>query len=78
MRPGGPRGTMLYALEHVVEGDTVSEVLRYVEMSPEDLTQRFRRAVEEGVRQGRVSFQESKQLLELFKSGLDGYTYLES
>ena len=67
-----------YKLEHVVEGDTVSEVLRYVEMSPEDLTQRFRKAVEEGVRQGRLSFQESKQLLGLYKSGLDGYTYLES
>ncbi len=67
-----------YNLEHVVEGDTVSEVLRYVEMSPEDLTQRFRRAVEEGVRQGRISFPESKQLLGLYKTGLDGYTYLEN
>ena len=67
-----------YKLEHVVEGDTVSEVLRYVEMSPEDLTQRFRKAVEEGVRENRLSFQESKQLLGLYKSGLDGYTYLES
>ena len=67
-----------YNLEHVVEGDTVSEVLRYVEMSPEDLTQRFRRAAEEGVRQGRLSLQESKQLLGLYKSGLDGYTYLEN
>jgi arginine decarboxylase-like protein len=38
----------------------------------------MRRAAEEGVRSGRISFQESKQLLELYKSGLDGYTYLES
>lgn len=67
-----------YSLEHFVEGDTVSEVMRYVEMSPEDLLQRMRRASEEGVRSGRISFQESKQLLELYKSGLDGYTYLES
>jgi arginine decarboxylase len=66
-----------YELEHFVEGDTVSEVLRYVEMSPEDLLQRMRRAVEDGVRRGMLSLQESKQLLELYKSGLDGYTYLE-
>jgi len=66
-----------YELEHFVEGDTVSEVLRYVEMSPEDLLQRMRRSVEDGVRRGVISLQESKQLLELYKTGLDGYTYLE-
>jgi arginine decarboxylase len=66
-----------YVLEHVVEGDTVEEVLRYVEMSGEDLMQRMRRSVEAGVRKGTLSFQQSKQLLELYKLGLDGYTYLE-
>jgi arginine decarboxylase len=66
-----------YALEHVVEGDTVAEVLRYVEMSGEDLMQRMRRAVEGGVRRGTITFQDSKHILELYKLGLDGYTYLE-
>jgi arginine decarboxylase len=67
-----------YVLDHVVQGDSVSEVLRYVEFGPEVLLERMRRAVEAAVRRGELSFKESKQLIELYKTGLDGYTYLES
>jgi arginine decarboxylase len=67
-----------YVLDHVVEGDTVAEVLQYVEFNVEDLTRQMRQTVEAGVRDGRVTLEQSKQLLQLFKGGLDGYTYLES
>jgi arginine decarboxylase len=67
-----------YELDNVVQGDTVSEVLRYVQFGPEDLLEHMRRAVEASVRRGELSFKESKQLLELYRLGLDGYTYLEN
>ena len=66
-----------YALEHVVEGDTVAEVLHYVQFGAEDLMRRMRQSVEGCVRKGTVTFEESKALLEAFKRGIEGYTYLE-
>ncbi len=44
-----------YRVEHVVEGDSVTEVLSYVQYSKEDLVARVRRAVENAVREKRLS-----------------------
>jgi arginine decarboxylase len=67
-----------YDLAHVVEGDRVSEVLHYVQFQAEDLANRVRASLEAAVRRGEVGLSESKQLLRLFREGLEGYTYLES
>jgi len=65
-----------YVIEHVVKGDTVKEVLHYVQCSPQDLIDRLRRSVETAVRQGLISLEESGQFLEKYERGLEGYTYL--
>ncbi len=64
-------------VETVVKGDTVTEVLNYVQYSAEKLTDRVRKDVERAVRQGKISVTESRQFLRFYESGLEGYTYLE-
>jgi arginine decarboxylase len=66
-----------YFVDHVVTGDTVQEVLHYVQFSTEDLLDRMRRTVERAVRQKLITFQESAEMLRRFERGLKGYTYLE-
>jgi arginine decarboxylase len=61
----------------VIKGDTVRKVLDYVQYSAEELTARLRKDVERAVRSGKISLNESKQLLRFYEQGLDGYTYLE-
>jgi arginine decarboxylase len=65
-----------YRVEHVVVGDTVSEVLSYVEFERRDLIRRVRRACEEAVWAKKISLEETALLLKRYESGLDSYTYL--
>ena len=64
-------------LDAVIKGDTVREVLDYVQYSAEELTARMRKDVERAVRSGKISLEESRQMLGFYESGLEGYTYLE-
>ncbi|MEI6790251.1 MAG: arginine decarboxylase, partial [Myxococcaceae bacterium] len=66
-----------YRLDHVVQGDTVSEVLSYVEYDRLDLLKRVRNMAETAVRDGRMTFEESAKLMRRYEEGLSGYTYLE-
>jgi len=66
-----------YRIDHVVAGDTVTDVLKYVSYSKEDLMARVRRAAEVAVRQKRMTIEETRQLLKMYDEGLAGYTYLE-
>jgi arginine decarboxylase len=64
-------------LDRVVEGDTVQEVLNYVQFSAEDLLADWRRDVKAAEREGRLDSEEADRLLRFYEDGLDGYTYLE-
>ncbi len=64
-------------LDAVVKGDTVREVLAYVQYAADELTARLRKDVERAVRAGKITLNESRQLLRFYESGLEGYTYLE-
>ncbi len=64
-------------LDEVVKGDTVKEVLDYVEFDSEALIGKFRADVEAAVRDGRVDYEESGRMLRFYEDGLRGYTYLE-
>ncbi|MEM9252121.1 MAG: biosynthetic arginine decarboxylase [Planctomycetota bacterium] len=63
-------------VEELVEGDRVDEVLRYVGYDAETLRRGFRRSLEEAVRAGRLSLDESQALRRFYESGLAGSTYL--
>ncbi|HVE84270.1 MAG TPA: biosynthetic arginine decarboxylase [Myxococcales bacterium] len=71
----GPSGG--YLIDHVVEGDTVTEVLHYVGYTKDDLVARVRRFAENALRAGKITLDQSRQLLRAFEDGLSGYTYLE-
>ena len=64
-------------LDEVVKGDTVKEVLDYVEFDAEQLVAHLRNDVETAVREGRMSFEEAGRMLRFYEDGLHGYTYLE-
>jgi len=64
-------------IEAVIKGDTVREVLDYVEFDAETLLAQLRADVELALREGRLELEQSGRLLRFFEDGLQGYTYLE-
>ena len=70
-------GELTALLEAVIKGDTVREVLNYVQFSSDALVTQLRRDVEAALREGRIGYEESGRLLRFYEEGLHGYTYLE-
>ncbi len=66
-----------YFIDHVQQGDTVTEVLRYVSYQRDDLVERLRRSAEAALRSGKITLDESRYILRAYEEGLAGYTYLE-
>src|SRR5688572_12119199 len=64
-------------LDTVIKGDTVREVLSYVQFDGDALISKLRVDVETAVRDGRIDYEESGRLVQFFEDGLHGYTYLE-
>ena len=64
------------SIDEVVEGDSVSEVLRYVQYDTDQLRRNFRRSVESAVRSDRLTVEEATLLRRFYEQGLVGYTYL--
>ena len=68
-----PKG---YQIEYVVKGDTVTEVLGYVQYKAEDLLETMRRRTEKALQDNRITLQESQRLLQNYERSLNSYTYL--
>ncbi len=66
-----------WSIDEVVEGDTVKEVLQYVQYDTEDMCENVRKDVERAIKSNRLTVAEGKSLLMFYEQGLDGYTYLE-
>jgi len=64
-------------VEAVIKGDTVSEVLQYVEFDPRVLVRQMRSSVEQAIRENRIDDRQAGRLLRFYEAGLEGYTYLE-
>ncbi|MBV8818232.1 MAG: biosynthetic arginine decarboxylase, partial [Acidobacteriaceae bacterium] len=64
-------------LNTVVKGDTVREVLDYVQFHARTLLDEFRKDIETALREGKIGYEESGRLLRFYEEGLNGYTYLE-
>ena len=61
-----------------VEGDTVSEVLSYVEYEPKRLLEKFKAKAEKAVKEHGATLEELKELVSTYRESLRGYTYYES
>ena len=64
-------------LHAIIKGDTVSEVLDYVQFKGRSLLDRLQMAVELAVREGRLDHQEAGKFVKFYEDALNGYTYLE-
>ena len=71
----GEGGQVEYARE--IAGDTVEEVLTYVEYDPRVIMQRIRTVAERAVQSKRISAREKGAILEAYETGMRGYTYFE-
>jgi arginine decarboxylase len=65
-----------YQIEHVVRGDTVEEVLSYVQYDADDLVESIRLQTERALQDQQISLQESQLLLKHYEASLSRYTYL--
>ena len=65
-------------LDHVIQGDTVREVLEYVQFDWKQLVESYRKDLEIAVREGKLGYEEAGRHLRFYEEGMHGYTYLES
>ena len=66
-----------YNIEQIIDGETVAEVLDYVQYNPKNLVRTLETWVTKSVKEGKISLEEGKEFLSNYRSGLYGYTYLE-
>ena len=66
-----------YHIDQIFDGETVEDVLDYVQYNPKKLVRQLETWVTKSVRQGKISLEEGKNFLNNYRSGLYGYTYLE-
>ncbi|MCO5045749.1 MAG: biosynthetic arginine decarboxylase [Verrucomicrobia bacterium] len=71
----GEGGAIEFAEE--IAGDTVADVLSYVEYDVQDLVEQMRRTAEQAVRTGKISPEERREIMAAYENGLRGYTYFE-
>jgi arginine decarboxylase len=72
----GPDGEVV--LETIIKGDTVREVLDYVQFKGKDLIDRLQTAVESAVRENRLDHLQAGRFVKFYEEALNGYTYLEA
>jgi arginine decarboxylase len=66
-----------YKIEKIIDGESVEDVLDYVNFSDKALVRTMENWVTRSVKEGKISLQEGKEFLNIYRSGLYGYTYLE-
>jgi arginine decarboxylase len=67
-----------FSLTNLVQGDSIREVLRFVQYEKPYLAERWRTAVEEAVRRGEITAPESAEIFKKYTNAFQGYTYLLS
>lgn len=65
-----------YKIEHVVKGDTMTEVLSYVQYNSDGLVESIRRQTEQALQEEKITIKESRMLLQNYERSLSSYTYL--
>ena len=66
-----------YNIDQIIDGETVEDVLGFVQYNPKKLVRQLEQWVTKSVKQGKISPEEGKEFLSNYRSGLYGYTYLE-
>lgn len=66
-----------YNIDQVIDGETVAEVLDYVQYNPKKMVRTVESWVTSAVKSGSISVEEGREFLSIYRSGLYGYTYME-
>ena len=66
-----------YEIDRIIDGETVAEVLDYVEFNPKKLVRNVETWVTSSMKAGKITPEEGREFLSNYRSGLYGYTYLE-
>jgi arginine decarboxylase len=66
-----------YDIDQVIDGETVADVLEYVQYEPKKLVRRLEIWVSKAVKDGKITENEGKEFISNYRAGLYGYTYLE-
>ncbi len=66
-----------YSFVREIEGDSVADVLAYVEYDPKQMIVEFRKTAEEAIRKGLITPHERRKIMDAYETGLRGYTYFE-
>lgn len=67
-----------YEFADEIEGDSIADVLSYVEYQPQALKERFRKRAELAVKQGKINAKDRQKIMKAFSESLLGYTYYET
>ncbi len=66
-----------YTIEKTIDGETISDVLAYVQYDHKKLVRRLEIWVTKAIKEGRITPEEGKEFISNYRAGLYGYTYLE-
>lgn len=66
-----------YEIDQVIEGETVADVLEYVQFNPKKLVRNLETWVTKSMKEGKITPEEGRDFLSTYRSGLFGYTYLK-
>ena len=66
-----------YEIDQIIDGETVDEVLDYVQYNPKKLVRNVETWVTRAMKSGKITPEEGREFLSNYRSGLYGYTYLE-
>jgi hypothetical protein len=65
-----------YEVRHVVKGDSISDVLKYVEYDPNAMIEAVRKQAERAVGSGRLTNENMRTLMQHYEQALRSYTFL--
>ena len=66
-----------YEIDQIIEGESVDEVLDYVQYNPKKLVRNLETWVTQSMKAGTITPEEGRDFISTYRSGLFGYTYLE-
>lgn len=66
-----------YEIDQIIDGETVAEVLDYVQYNPKKLVRNVETWVTSSMKSGKITPEEGREFLSNYRSGLYGYTYIE-
>jgi arginine decarboxylase len=65
-----------YRVSHVIKGDNMTDVLRYVEHQPEMMIEAVREQAEAALSKGRMTFEQMRLFMRHYEKAMGSYTYL--